>query len=200
MSEEDVDFRTIGFEEGLHDFLAFLAGELTSLGSEDVVLACISCFSHCIFETFLTADSYGRTNRALKNYDIVLAAAITRGLFLFSHVLIDPFEDVVAFFDRVRTDFSNVEGIIAEFDIAVNNDNRNLRIFCFFEHRVPTGFNDRNESDDINALCNEGTDSLDLVLLFLLCIRELQVDTCIFSCLFDGFRIGRSPLGFRSDL
>ena len=200
MSKEDVDFRTIGFQERFHNFLAFLTGEFTSLGSEDVILACIRGFSHSIFEAFLTADSNGGTNGTFKNNYIVLAATITRGLLFFSHVFVNPFEDVVAFFYGVGTDFSHIEAVISQLHIAVNNNNRDFGIFSFFENRIPTRFYDRNEGDNVNALSDKGTNSFNLIFLFLLSIRELEVDTSFFSCFLNGFRVGRSPFGFRSDL
>ena len=170
MCEEDIDFRTIGFEEGLHDFLTFLASEFTSLGSEDIVLAGIRGGCERILEAFLTADCNGGANRALEHYDIKLAAAITRGLILFRHVLINPFEYVLAFGHRIRADLGNIQGIITDFHITVYDNNRNLGIFGFLQDRIPAGFNNRNEGDDINTLCNKRTDGLDLVLLLLLSI------------------------------
>ena len=85
-------------------------------------------------------------------------------------------------------DFGHIERIITEFDIAVDNDNWDLGILCLFEDRIPPRLDNGNESDDINALGNKGTNCLDLVLLLLLCIRELQVDACIFSCRFQDSR------------
>lgn len=89
--EEDIDLRTVGFQEGLHDLLAFLTRELAGLGAEDVVLARVWRSCHGILEALLAADRDGGADRALEDGDVEMAAAVTRGLVRFLHVFVNLF-------------------------------------------------------------------------------------------------------------
>ena len=200
MSKEDINLVTVGLQEGLHDLLALLTGELTGLAGQDIVLGCIRGSSHLILKALLTAIGNGGTNRALQDYHLELIRAATGLLVLLGHVLINPLEDVLALGEGVRANLRHIEAVVGQLHIPVNHDDRDLGILGFLQHRIPARLHDRHESNDVNALGDKGADSLDLVLLLLLCIRELQLDTGLLCRLFDGFGVGRPPFGFRSDL
>lgn len=84
--------------------------------------------------------------------------------------------------NKVRTQGGQIQ-LIRAVHLPVQQDHRDLGLLRLFQHRVPARGHDRRQQDRVNALRDERSDRGDLVFLFLLRIREAQIDAVLFGLL-----------------
>src|SRR4051812_32522063 len=111
-----------------------------------------------------------------------------------------PFARHAALSNEIRGNQSGIEGVIGNFDPAVDEDDRNSGAFDFAEDRFPPGLNDWREDNGIDPLGEKRAQSFDLIFLFLLRVGETQIDSAFFGFGLNGFGFGGAPAAFRANL
>ena len=111
-------------------------------------------------------------------------------------ILTDP---IKALFKKIGTDKRHKQ-IRGYRGAAIYHDNGDAGIFGLLENVIPTCFDQRRNANYIDLLSNERANSLDLIFLFLLGVRELQLDAQLRRRFLHRRGIGRAPFTLRAEL
>src|SRR2546430_5029373 len=190
---EHVDL-VVGLEERLHDLLAFGAREVAGLGAGDLE---IRVALRDFLEPDLAIDRRGGSDGALELDDVHVPF---RGELLDRRIRDQPLRRAAPLLDEVGAHEGDPERVVLHVDVAVGEDDRDLRRLRLAEDRLPARLDHGRESDDVHLLGDEGTDGLDLVLLLLLRVGELEVDVLLGGGLLDGLGVRSPPLALGADL
>ena len=57
--------------------------------------------------------------------------------------------------ERTEVEKLHVQRFVFDFDLSIENENRNVSFLCLFKHVVPSGNFQRSDDDRIDALGNE---------------------------------------------
>ena len=187
MCVDEVDLRVLG-QEGLHDLLAFVTGELAGLrgkllelglGAKDVVPA------------FGAVDGRVGTGGAFEDDVVDLGGVSEFGL--------GPVSGLLAFEDEIRADEGLVQAGIGV-NATVGQDDRDAGSLGLFEDCVPAGGDDGGEGDDVDLLGDGGLDGRDLLGLILLGRGEGQFDAELVGDVLVVGGVGGTPSTLRTNL
>ena len=163
----NVDIITALFQDRFHNFLSFSLCEFTGLLSKccPVVMSFYS-----FIKSFCTSDlsrcSDGSLN--INKVDFFIATA-----FCFE-ICIQPCHSFLTFKFEVGAYPCGIKAVVRYIYHTVNDDYRDVCIFCFLKNSVPTGLGFRSKYNIVNLLLNEVTDCCQLIFLFLLSIVKDQ--------------------------
>ena len=110
---------------------------------------------------------------------------------------VQPFSCFTTFTKSIGSDPCCVKAVIRYINHTVNDDYRDVCIFCFLKNCIPSCLCNRCKKNVINLLLDEVTDCCDLVFLFLLSIIKDQVISVFFAeCVFHWLRVCCTPVRF----
>ena len=165
------------FQHRLHDFLTFSLCKFTCLLSYKIP----SVFVNAFFKTFCTSDLSCRSDCSLDISDMDIRCCDS---FCFCKS-VQPFSCFTTFTKSIGSDPCCVKAVIRYINHTVNDDYRDVCIFCFLKNCIPSCLCNRCKKNVINLLLDEVTDCCDLVFLFLLSIIKDQVISVFFAeCVF----------------
>ena len=179
----------MSLQEALHDGLAFSTGEVAGLGSDNLV---VRILSQNLVDAGGTVGRSGGAGGAFQDHDVDFVGGV--------HVVDGPAGHAAAFLDEVATERAGVLNLFHAVGHTVDEQQRDLSLVDFLEDLVPTGGHNAGEEDVVDALGDEVTQSLNLVLLLLLGVVIDHFPAFLLGHAAKGVGVGGTPVRLLANL